>query len=43
MKEVSGEHKQQASTSPYFLSAPVSSPLALSQNKAWLWLFLFVL
>jgi len=33
-KDVSGEHKQQASASPYFLSALVTSLRALSQNKA---------
>ena len=31
---MSGEHKQQASASPYFLSALVTSLHALSQNKA---------
>ena len=38
-KDVSGEHKQQASASPYFLSALVTSLRALSQNKARFWGF----
>ena len=38
-KEVLGEHELQASVSPYFLSALVTSLCALSQNKARFWLF----
>ena len=36
---MSGEHEPQASASPYFLSALVTSLSALSQNKARFWLF----
>ena len=34
-----GEHEPQASASPYFLSALVTSLRTLSQNKARFWLF----